>query len=53
MTDAERALLLYLAEHMAALLDADAASLDAVSSQAEQIRALMGKVLSEAKVSGS
>lgn len=49
MTAAERALLLYLAEHMAALLDADAASLDATSSHAEQFRALMSKILGEAK----
>lgn len=49
MTQAERALLLTLAEQMTALLDADAASLDAASSQAEQIRALMSKVFSEVK----
>lgn len=49
MTDAERALLLFIAEHMAALLDADAASLDAASAHAEQIRALMAKVLGELK----
>jgi hypothetical protein len=53
MTDAERALLLYLSEHMAALLDADAASLDAASSGAEQIRALMAKILREKKAAGS
>ncbi|MBR0666397.1 hypothetical protein GXW71_18700 [Roseomonas hellenica] len=51
MTPAERALLLLVAEHMAALLDAEAASLDAASMQAEQIRALIAKVLSEPKTS--
>ncbi|MBR0641407.1 hypothetical protein [Plastoroseomonas hellenica] len=53
MTQSERALLLTLAEHMAALLDADAASLDAASSQPEQIRALMASVLSETKIPDS
>lgn len=51
MTPTERALLLLVAEHMAALLDAEAASLDAASMQAEQIRALIAKVLSEPKTS--
>lgn len=45
MTEVERALLLLVAEHMANLLDADAESRKQVSSHAEQIRALMAKVL--------
>jgi hypothetical protein len=47
MTEAERRLLLMVASHLADLLEADAESIDQVSSEADEIRELVETIRNE------